>query len=39
MNGKSDKGEIMQTAIGQGKTGITPLENVLISSTIANKGK
>ena len=39
LNGKSDKGEIMQTAIGQGKTGITPLENVLISSTIANKGK
>ena len=39
LNGKSDKGEIMQTAIGQGKTGITPLENALISSTIANKGK
>lgn len=39
LNNKSDKGEIMQTAIGQGKTGITPLENLLISSTIANNGK
>lgn len=39
LNDKSDKGEIMQTAIGQGKTGITPLQNLLISSTIANKGK
>ena len=39
LNGSSGKGEIMQTAIGQGKTGITPLQNLLISSTIANKGK
>lgn len=39
LDGKSDKGEVMQTAIGQGKTGITPLQNLLISSTIANKGK
>ena len=39
LNRKSDKYEVMQTSIGQGKTGITPLENVLISSTIANDGK
>lgn len=35
---KSDLGEITQTAIGQGKTMITPLENVLIAATIANQG-
>ena len=39
LDNKSDKGKIMQTAIGQGKTGITPLQNLLICSTIANKGK
>lgn len=35
----SDVGEITQTAMGQGKTMITPLENALITSTIANGGE
>ena len=35
----ADSGEITQTAIGQGKTMITPLENALISATIANDGE
>lgn len=38
LNNKSDKGEIPQTMIGQGKTQITPLHNALIFSTIANGG-
>ena len=32
-------GELTQTVIGQGKTMITPLENALITATIANGGK
>ena len=36
---KSDSGEITQTAIGQGKTMITPLQNALISAAIANDGE
>lgn len=35
----SDTGEVTQTAMGQGKTMITPLENALITSTIANGGE
>lgn len=35
----ADSGEITQTAIGQGKTTITPLQNVLISAAIANQGE
>ncbi|MDD7403370.1 MAG: penicillin-binding transpeptidase domain-containing protein [Butyribacter sp.] len=35
---KSDTGEVTQTVIGQGKTMITPLENALITATIANDG-
>ena len=35
---KSDTAEAAQTAIGQGKTTITPLQNALISATIANDG-
>lgn len=38
LNDQSDTGEIVQTAIGQGKTMITPLQNVMISATIANDG-
>ena len=38
LNKNSDMGEITQTAIGQGKTLITPLENALIAATIANGG-
>jgi len=36
---KSDAAEIVQTAIGQGKTTITPLQNAVIAATIANKGE
>lgn len=39
LNEKSDDGELTQTVIGQGKTLITPLENAMIASTIANDGK
>jgi peptidoglycan glycosyltransferase len=39
LSNKSDKAEIAQTAIGQGKTTVTPLENALISATIANDGE
>lgn len=39
LDSSSDKAEIAQTAIGQGKTTITPLENALISATIANDGE
>lgn len=38
LTNKSDMGEITQTVIGQGKTMITPLENAMIVSTIANDG-
>lgn len=38
MQGDSSVGEKMQTAIGQGKTSITPLHNALIVSAIANGG-
>ena len=34
----SDKDEIPQTVIGQGDTLITPLQNALITATIANNG-
>lgn len=36
---KSGTAEIMQTAIGQGKTTITPLQNAMIAATIANDGE
>ena len=39
LNAKSDTGEVVQTAIGQGKTMITPLQNAMITATIANKGE
>lgn len=35
---KADMGEVTQTAIGQGKTMITPLENALITAVVANDG-
>ena len=35
---KADVGEVTQTAIGQGKTMITPLENALITEAVANGG-
>lgn len=38
LDGNSDKSEIPQTVIGQGKTGITPLHSALIVSAIANGG-
>lgn len=38
MTDASSVGEKMQTAIGQGKTQITPLHNAVITSTIANDG-
>ena len=38
MKGNSSVGEKMQTAIGQGKTQVTPLNNAIITSTIANDG-
>lgn len=34
----SSKADIMRTAFGQGETGMTPLENAMIASTIANGG-
>lgn len=34
----SDMGELTQTVMGQGKTMITPLENAMITATIANGG-
>ena len=34
----ADMGEITQTAIGQGKTTITPLLNAIITATLANDG-
>ena len=39
LSGKSDKGELVQTVIGQGKTQITPMLNAMIVSTIANDGE
>ena len=38
LDAHADMGEITQTAIGQGKTLVTPLENALIAATIANQG-
>ncbi len=38
LDASSDKKEIPQTAIGQGKTQITPLHNALIAATVANGG-
>lgn len=38
MDGTADDWEKLQTAIGQGKTQITPLHNLLIVSAIANGG-
>jgi penicillin-binding protein A len=38
LTGDTDKSEIPQTVIGQGKTQVTPLHNALIVSTIANGG-
>lgn len=38
LDGSSEAWETMQTSIGQGKTLITPLQNVLIASAIANDG-
>lgn len=38
LNSDSDMGELTQTVIGQGKTMITPLENAMITATIANNG-
>lgn len=38
LNNNSNKEEIMHTAMGQGKTQITPLHAAMIVSTIANKG-
>lgn len=38
LNSKSDKEEIMHTAMGQGKTQITPLHANMIVGAIANKG-
>ena len=39
LNSKSDKGEVVQTVIGQGKTQITPMLNAMITSAIANDGE
>lgn len=38
MTGGADEWEKLQTSIGQGKTQITPLHNLLIVSAIANGG-
>lgn len=38
LNNNSNKEEIMHTAMGQGKTQITPLHAAMIVSAIANKG-
>lgn len=39
LNAKSDAAEVTQTAIGQGKTLITPLENAMITAMVANGGE
>jgi peptidoglycan glycosyltransferase len=38
LDAKAEPWEIPQTAIGQGKTEITPMHNLMIMATIANKG-
>lgn len=38
LDSTSNPGEVIQTAIGQGKTLVTPVHNALIASTLANKG-
>lgn len=38
LDSSSDTSDVMMTAIGQGKTQITPLQNLLIASTVANGG-
>lgn len=38
INAASPLGEVMQTAIGQGKTQITPLHMAMITATISNDG-
>ena len=38
VNGRSNKEEVMHTAMGQGKTQITPLHLNMITAAIANKG-
>ncbi|MCR5791272.1 MAG: penicillin-binding protein 2 [Lachnospiraceae bacterium] len=39
INENSDLGEVMQTAIGQGKTQATPLHIAMITQAIANEGE
>lgn len=39
LDADSDMGEITQTAMGQGKTMITPLQNAMITAAIANGGE
>lgn len=39
LNQDSDTAEVTQTAIGQGKTVITPLQNAMITAMIANGGE
>lgn len=38
LNKKSGEGEVVQTAIGQGKTMISPLHNAMLISMVANGG-
>lgn len=38
LDSTSSVSEVMETSIGQGRTQITPLHNLLIAATIANKG-
>ncbi len=38
LNGKSSTSEIMETSIGQGKTLVTPLHMLMITSAVANNG-
>lgn len=38
MTGKADEWERLQTSIGQGKTQITPLHNLMLVSAVANGG-
>ena len=38
LDSSSEKGEVMLTAIGQGKTQITPLHNALLVAAVANNG-
>ncbi len=39
LNGKSSVAEVMQTAIGQGNTLVSPMHMALITSAIANGGE